>query len=228
MNKIITMMWLAAGRRRGVSALLMAGLLSAVGGAQANSIPLTFKYTVLQGTCQVDVQNDAGANASTISLGNVSIPATPNAWAGYTDTPGVSAKNFQVLLSNCSGGADASTTPALTVAGGHAVGITTTDNEFVFLDSGGTAKGFGFVIYNAAGGKNGSNEVPDAVTASTNPKRFISLPAPYNTAGSFLNNVTVSVPLSVAVSCGPVANCTSGGLKAGTLSANVTFNFVYH
>lgn len=187
----------------------------------ADSVNLTLNYTVIQGTCTVDVQTDSG---NTLDFGDVVAEKKSSAWSPMTLSGGGAYKPFTVRLTACSGSVDASTTPALTVTGETLSSDGTNNKDYLFVNSSAsTAKGLGFVIYNSATPDPGHNEV-SRVSANN---QYSYIPIPGYGKGTALNG-SVSVPLAAAVTCGKTCTTTPSPMRAGTLTGAVTFSFVYH
>ena len=212
---------LAAGRGGWLCLLVVMAGLSVSAGVRANAITLEFKYTVVQGTCDVNVVDEAGAaQLSAIDMGSISVPALNKAWVYFNNT------KFNVQLSNCAGIADSSKTPALTVTGTHdASGVTSSagDKSYVFRDSGGSARGFGFALHKNATGLD-ADTVGD-INSGYGTRYF---PIPSHGKGSALNGGVFLVPISVSVTCGSLCKDAASVKLAGTLDATVTFNFLYY
>lgn len=202
--------------------LVPGGLLMLVSTAYgADSVNLTLNYTVIQGTCTVDVQTDSG---NTLDFGDVVAEKKNSEWAPMTLSGGATYKPFTVQLTACSGSVDASTTPALTIDGETLSNDGTNNKSYLFVNSSAsTAKGLGFVIYSSGTPNPGKNEVS---TVSTNYTDSY-IPIPNYGKGTALNG-SVSVPLAAAVSCGKTCKTSSSSMRAGTLTGAVTFSFIYH
>lgn len=190
------------------------------GALGANSVNLTFKYTVVQGTC------DVSSSDPKLDLGNVD----PTPAFGSGSWVQLGKKAFTVNLNNCTGSADSQTRPVVMVTGETAPG---TDSGYNFLfrksgTAGGTSKGFGVLIVKTdmAEGESGTDIEVKNGTAIYVPKTPGG--TTYFGKGEALNG-SFAIPLFAAVSCGrKVADmCNPANLLAGTLSASVTFTFQY-
>lgn len=188
----------------------------------ADSVNLTLNYTVIQGTCTVDVQTASG---NTLNFGNVNY-----AWKSTDDWPQINLQPFSVKLSQCSGSPSASTQPVLTISGAtDSLSKNDTNKAFMFVDeTTSQAKGFGFVIFNTSDSPKTSNAVADINSSKGDTRGYIAIPGKgKNTA---ITSDTV-VSLSAAVTCG--STCSDNGkinpaMRAGPLTGAVTFSFVYH
>ncbi|OIX95654.1 hypothetical protein BFS14_14955 [Serratia fonticola] len=211
--------------------LLLMAVLSVTGFASSlvayaagDSVDLTFKYTVLQGTCTVSVGEDGSSGQLNFGPIDTSSISTTN----WTRLNASATKNFQVVLSNCSGSAISTKTPALTLTGQTSLEPTRNDanRKFLFVDPSSSAKWVGFAIYNKTGSTLAGDLVPESTQAAATDlaRTFISIP------GYGLNSApTGTLPpinLTAIVTCGQV--CDKTKMRAGDLKAQVTFNFVYH
>lgn len=215
---------LVTGGRSGWRCLLVVmASLSVSAGVRAAPITLNFNYTVVQGTCTVNVQNSNGVISSVIPLPDIAMPTPLTNWKGYGVT------NFSVQLSGCSGVSETGKAPSLTLTGNHGnIAGNADDKSFLFRDNvtGEDAAGFGFVIYNRANGVQSNGwEMADVNGPTTNTSaKYLNL---VGVTGSALNG-DKNVPLSAAVTCGSSCTDTSVTKLAGKLSATITFNFLYH
>lgn len=196
-------------------------LLSPLPAGAADSINLTLNYTVMQGTCSVNVQTDSG---SSLKFGDVVAVKKTSNWQPMALSGGATYKTFNVQLTNCSGSAVATTTPGLTLSGPTLSNDGTNNKQYLFVNQGAsTAKGLGFVIYNSDKPSPGTNEVSGDPSAS----QYYYIPVPGYGKGTALSG-TVVVPLSAAVTCGKTCTNSSYPMTAGTLNGSVTFSFLYH
>ncbi|ELV2842058.1 type 1 fimbrial protein [Enterobacter cloacae] len=196
------------------------------GGARAvDVINLTMNYTVVQGTCTVSVGSD-GVNG-TLNFSNVSYD-----WKVSDSWPQINLKPFSVKLSNCSGASSANTQPGLTITGTtDTVTGNSINHSFMFVDNtSSTAKGFGFVIFNNQNSPVTQDAVADIGSTQHDSRKYINIPG--FGKGSAVN-VDTTIPLSAAVTCGETCHNSSKtgpnpNMQAGSLTGNVTFNFLYH
>ncbi|STB73304.1 fimbrial protein [Citrobacter koseri] len=190
--------------------------------ADGDSVLLTLNYTVIQGTCVVDVVAGSG---NTLDFGDVAAKVKTTAWAPMSLSSGVSM-TFSVGLSSCNGAPNANMTPALTMDGATLTEDGTDNSSYLFVNSGqSTAQGLGVVVYNSGTPKPGSNEVAAFNSAAPDNRKYISIPG-YGKGTA--PNGNVNVPLSAAVTCGATCVTKPQDMRAGTLKGSVTFNFVYH
>lgn len=212
-------------RGYGLTLLLATGSFFATGRVQAatDSQQLTFKYTVVQGTCEIDV-----GNGGIVKLNDITPPPKPKPYdksSGFTDKGVGTSEPFDVKLTKCSGtaGGASGPTPGLKVKGNHAfTGGTPTSNDkqIIFRDAGSTSEGMGFAIYTDQSALFGGGG--NYVTDSNGGTRDV-IPIPGVTAGTALNG-DKTFPLYTNVTVGT----SIGTMKAGTLIATITFIFDYY
>jgi len=216
-------------RGYGLTLLLATGSFFATGRVQAatDSQQLTFKYTVVQGTCEIDV-----GNGGVVKLNDIVPPPSPKVYigsSGFTDKGEGTSEPFDVKLTKCSG-ADSGTggpTPGLRIKGTHdfpaGVTPTKTDLSVLFRDSTSTSEGLGFVIYTDAQAtfQGGGSYVSDV--NGTDSHKVIPIPDIASGSGVALNG-DKTFQLYTNVSTG----ASTGKMKAGTLIATITFIFDYY
>ncbi|MHA0954050.1 fimbrial protein [Enterobacter ludwigii] len=203
-----------------VLAIAGVGLTAVNARAASDSVQLTFKYTVLQGSCDVSVGSD-GVNGQ-LAFGDIS---TANMTAKNWD-PLVSAakKPFKVILSNCSGSPLPTTTPVLYLTGATDTETgNSTNKSFMFRESGSTAKGVGFAIYKNNTSSNASDLVAEVGSGEADARKYINV----GSKGAVAVNKTID--LNAIVTCGSTCSASDKAkMRAGDLNASVTFNFNYH
>lgn len=196
----------------------MALMVMSAGVRAANSVNLTFNYTVVQGTCDVSISSPS------MNLGDVD----PSPAFGNGSWVQLNATEFTVNLNSCSGSVDPNTRPVVMVAGETVPG---SDSGYSYLfrkqgNAGGTSKGFGVLIVKAdkAGG-----DLSSDIEVKNNTAIYVP-----NTGGGYYGKGTAlngnfTIPLKAAVSCGRKVSdmCAPANLLAGSLSASVTFTFQY-
>ncbi|WP_329911568.1 fimbrial protein [Serratia quinivorans] len=184
------------------------GLFAAIGIAHADSGTLTFNGTILPGTC------DVALDKPTIAFGSVdpALIISGGQWAS------VGVTSFALILSGCTGVGAASLTPGVKVEGTLSTDPGVSGNQWLFK-TGGTSKGFGVVVYNSTPAKPGVNEAGNG--------EIINIPQ--FGKGTTLPAAGTKIPLSAAVSGGRAAwfGTNKVNLKAGDLTAAVTFTFAY-
>ncbi|CAI1731352.1 putative fimbrial protein StaE [Serratia fonticola] len=206
-----------------LAVLATAGLTSQDVRAAGESVELKFNYTVLQGTCEVSVGSDGLDGV--LDFGHISTSGlTTKNWDPLVATG--ARKVFKVKLSKCSGTPDLNTQPGITLSGTTDTGTQNANNKaFLFVDSTSTAKGIGFAIFKDSSSSGPGNVVAE-ITSSVTGQKYI--PVGTGGAGSVVNKDT-TIDLSAMVTCG--STCAIGDrpkMRAGALSASVTFNFVYY
>lgn len=200
--------WLPAVRR----AWWLGWAVAAGGVAHADTGTLNFSGTIEAGTCNLSLDKP------TIDFGNVDPTpiVTGGGWAAVKNTP------FTITLSGCQGVGDASKTPGVQIVGplNQDTAIQSAGGNKWLFKTGGTSQGFGVVVYNTTPASPGGNEAAN--------NEYINVPT--FGQGTTLPGAGATIPLSAAVSGGrPGWIGTKGAnLKAGTLTAAVTFTFSYH
>ncbi|MCE1613491.1 fimbrial protein [Enterobacter ludwigii] len=202
---------------------LMMELGSSGARAAGDSVDLTFKYTVLQGTCNVSVGDDGTSGA--LNFGDISTASLPaKNWDPMTLVQGGQAKlPFIVQLRGCSGVAG-TPKPALTLTGKtDAYTANSTNKSFMFVDPGSTAKGVGFAIYKIDGTAS-TDLVAEITSVEQDSRKYIYLK---NAPGGVAPDQDVT--LNAIVTCGSTCGAADKAkMKTGDLMAQVTFDFVYH
>lgn len=172
----------------------------------ASSGTLSFSGSIMSGTCDLSV------SPSSIIFGKVDPSHLIGVqWGESNRMP------FTIHIRNCSGIGGTATTPAIKITGALSKDIgVTSDNTWLFK-TGGSSVGFGMVVYNKKDGAHNADEVENG--------GFISIPG-YG-QGTTLPYGGVDVNLAAAVSAGRANWTPVKNMKAGTLTAAVTFEFVY-
>jgi len=204
-----------------LAVLATAGLTSQDVRAAGESVELKFNYTVLQGTCEVSVGSDGLDGV--LDFGHIST-------SGLTATnwdPLVAGarKVFKVKLSKCSGTPDSNTQPGITLSGTTDTTGNTNNKAFLFVDSTSTAKGIGFAIFKDDTSTGPANVVAEITSSLDASKTHI----PVGKGKNSEVDKDTTIDLSAMVTCG--STCAIGDrpkMRAGDLSASVTFNFVYY
>ncbi|CAI1004973.1 putative fimbrial protein StaE [Serratia liquefaciens] len=205
-----------------VLAIAGVGLTAVNARAASDSVQLTFKYTLLQGTCDVSVGSD-GMNGL-LAFGDIS---TANMTAKNWDplvSVSAAKKPFKVILSNCSGSPLSTTTPVLYLTGNTDTETGNSVNKsFMFRESGSTAKGVGFAIYKNNTSSNASDLVAVVTSGEADARKYIDV----GSKGAVAVNKTID--LNAIVTCGSTCSASDkANMRAGDLNASVTFNFDYH
>lgn len=190
------------------AALMLSGITLQ---ARANTLNLDFTYTVVQGTCMIQV------SPSTVSFPTFNTELSTligNAWTV------VGQQKLTVTLSSCSGAADPTTRPAIELKGelANEAWASQERKDSVFSDTTNTT-GLGVVFAKATG---------SAAVSSTN--RLT-----YNADGMFIDTGTKGEKaaendyvIMAGLACGTAADCAASNLKVAKGSATVTFSFTYH
>ena len=203
-------------QRRRTTSLIQGGILilaacavTALRPAQAgNSVNLTFRYTVVQGTCTLNVP-------ATLPMGTIDNPesAVGKNWVF------LNPKTLDVTLSDCQGDPLGSTRPAIKLTAPVATSGSADRQKYLATSATGSS-GFGVVI-----AKKGLAPVTGSVsnlTPLTSGDAYIDLGALNTTA----QNGTTT--LNVALACGAAADCAVNNLSAGTDKVSIRFEFAYH
>lgn len=175
--------------------------------ADNNKLTLTFKYTVVQGTCTLNVP-------ATLDMGNIA-----NAGQAINkDWVFLNKRDLTVTLSDCTGTASPTTRPAIQLL--HPPAATTGSaarKQYLAAPANGTS-GFGVVL--AQPGKTPT----DGGVAG-----LVPLDNPYIDIGA-LNTVAQNGPvtLKVALACGEKADCAVSKMAAATDTVSIQFAFKYH
>lgn len=190
------------------AALMLSGITLQ---ARANSLNLDFTYTVVQGTCMIDVSPNP---VSFLTFNSALSTLIGSAWTV------VDPQQLTVTLSGCTGAADPATRPAIELKGtlANETWASLDRKNSVFSDANNTT-GLGVVFAKATG---------TAPLSSTN--RLT-----YNAAGMFIDTDSVNTVASngtyaimAGLACGTAADCAAGHLQVAKGSATVTFSFTYH
>ncbi|HFD2064143.1 TPA: fimbrial protein, partial [Serratia marcescens] len=202
---------LGGGRLLRVS-LVGVCLAGASAPAQANSIDLTFRYTVVQGTCDVLVD---GAASKTLTLSNLTNPANliGKAWSIIQDG---TTKSFTLTLANCSGAANPATRPGIQITSSAYATTGSAERQQKILTGTTNDTGVGVVL---------SLTNPPAQGGLLKNDDWIDLGA-NNTAAS--NGMAKT--LYIGLACGDATDCAMGKVKPGKVTSGVTatFTFAYH
>ncbi|WP_329911561.1 fimbrial protein [Serratia quinivorans] len=184
-------------------ALVLAGTVASGPVMAANNAKLTFTATITPGTCDV-----ATIPATTLPLGSVD----PNQLSGKNQVI-TGTKPFTVNLA-CTGTGPAAAAPKVTLSGTAMTGGT--DSKKLFRDTASTSAGFGVAIAPVA--------TPTTAPVWTSLKgNADTLPVTVPPGGS-----PAPIQMAAGVACGSTADCAVATLKAGTLTAGVTFTFAYN
>ncbi|AYA08390.1 hypothetical protein D3Z09_18305 [Rahnella aquatilis] len=197
--------------------LLCAVLSAGVSAAGSDTVSLTFTYTVMEGTCQVDVP------ASTINFGGAAgTEKTRDAIGQNWFFIGV--RQYDIKLSQCAGsGMTGSNIPSIIVEG--FLPATGSTNQRTYLMMPTTVEtpstGLGMVI---------SQMKQTLVNGSTGNLSKIQGGKMYIDVGAANTFPAAStpVPLQIALACGDASDCTVDKLNPGTESMTLTFSFGYH
>lgn len=195
-----------------VSAVLMLSGITLQ--TRANSLNLDFTYTVVQGTCMIDVSPPSVTFTKLSSLLSTLIAQN---WVV------VDPQTLTVTLSGCTGAADPLTRPAIELTGTRAneASASQARKDSVFSDSGNTT-GLGVVFAKDTGTTAVSNT--NRLTPDASGRMFINTGAVNSTPGTGTSSYTIMAGLA----CGIAADCAASNLKVAKGSANVTFSFTYH
>lgn len=205
----------------GLMVLLAIGIVFAAGHVQAaDSVTLNFKYTVVQGTCDIAVNN----NTNSITVPDMVFPGNMQPdYHGYTSQGLDTGFSFDVKLTGCKGGAG-SKKPGIRITGNHVLSDQNPSNMdmgVLFRDKDSTATGVGFVIYSKQTPPLKNNYVSDVNGPwITNIDKIDK----DNLANGAPLNSDKTITLSTNVSRG---NQTSE-VKAGLLKATIIFIFDYY
>lgn len=180
--------------------------------AQANSIDLTFRYTVVQGTCDVLVD---GAASKTLTLSNLTNPANliGKAWSIIQDG---TVQSFTLTLANCAGQANPTTRPGIQITSSAYATTGSAERQQKILTGTANDTGVGVVL---------SQTNPPAQGDLLKNDDWIDLGA-NNTAGT---NGMAKI-LYIGLACGDATDCAAGNVKPGKVTSGVTatFTFAYH
>lgn len=188
--------------------LLLSGMLTGMNDARAaSSLNLTFKYTVMQGTCTLDVP----ANLPMSDVTDTGKAVGKN-WI-Y-----LNKKSLTVTLSNCDGIASPTTRPAIKLVTPPVATTGSADRKTKIFTSSSNKTGLGVVL---SDGTLMDGNAGNLVTLS-------GLDAFVNLGG--LNTVATNQTkqLNVALACGTAADCSGANLVAGAGDVSIQFAFVYH
>ncbi|WP_235424260.1 fimbrial protein [Citrobacter koseri] len=176
----------------------------------ANDVQLTFTYTVVQGTCDVNAPGS-------LQLG------PPE---GVSDAGSLSGQNWKFLhptpltvtLSNCAGSGSPGVTPYLTLQMVPVTGGSADRQNKLFADSGAQGTGLGVAV---------SNIIDSQPTDGSN-NNLVSVSSPRIATGE-AGATAINGPLTVwmALACGAVSDCTTAGQNAGTVTSTIKFAFEY-
>lgn len=199
-----------------MGSVLLCGLLSDTVSA-ADSVPLTFTYTVTEGTCNVDVKQ------LTLPFGTVSDTgetrdALDKSWFF------IGVQQLNIELSGCAGsGTTGSNIPVIKVTGFNVATSGSADKKKYMMMPTTTATpptGLGMVMSQKDKPLTQGSGITNfsAITGST---MLIDVGA----ANAVFTSATVK--LNVALACGTAADCTSALLNPGHEKMTLTFAFGY-
>lgn len=176
----------------------------------ANSIELTFRYSVLQGTCTLDVP-------STLPFGSVETATSAIGKNWFF----LNTKKLNVILKDCSGRGASGTRPAIKLINPSMATSGSAARKSSLFTSSSNKSGFGVVLSDGTLSNGSAANLVKVETGSTD--AFIYLGAE-NTAytGS-------GIILNAAIACGDASDCAGGNLKpANNETVSLQFAFVYH
>ena len=189
------------------AALMLSGSTLPAG---ANTLNLDFTYTVVQGTCQIDV------SPVPVTFGDVTDLST----AIGKDWVVLNQKTVTVTLSACDGAGDASTQPAIELKGQRAndSGASNDRQNSVFTSDNKTGLGVVFANKDSQSTLSKSN-----LLAYDTAKGGMFIYT--DVAGQKATNKAYSI--RTGLSCGTAADCAANKLSVASGAATVTFSFTY-
>lgn len=189
------------------AALMLSGTALPAG---ANSLNLDFTYTVVQGTCQIDV------SPSSLDFQDVKDLST----AVNANWVVLNQQVLNVTLSACDGAADPATRPAIELQGTRAsdAGASPSRQNSVFTTD--NKSGFGVVFANAPGATSLGAGNLLAYDANKGGLYFYT-GAANTTAANGLYTIRTGL------ACGTTADCAASRLSVDSGNATVTFSFTY-
>ena len=204
--------------------LITAGLMliTFCGGFPASAALFTAAPLSGNTTCLMSITSDVAGNITLASLdfGPVNGDALiGSAWqvAGAAGTGVNGLRNFWIQLKECDQWDSAGkTTPKVTMTGQLYTASSGPENTALFR-SGGTAKGFGVLLYDRQSSINfGSDQRPNGYP----------IPIPLAPDTGILKG-NYAIPMAAGVSCGAEAWCAPQSLGMGTVNAHVNFELQY-
>lgn len=205
-----------AGLRRGALAagsILLCGVLSGSASAANDTLNLTFTYTVVEGTCTVDVP--ATVDFQKVAEKGETRDALDAAWFF------IGSREYDINLTNCAGsGTTGSNIPSIIVSGFSAATGSANQKKFLMMPTtvANPSTGLGVVI-----GKTLTAGNTSTLSEIQGGKMYIDVGA-----ANAIPAPTETIPLQIALACGEKSDCTSVKLNPGTESMTLVFSFGYH
>lgn len=196
------------GVRKKIISLVVALFWTTSGVAQTgNHVELTFKYKVLQGTCDLSVP-------STIPMGDVSelSSAREKNWVYLNKS------SLPITLSNCVGRGAGGTRPAIKLIAPPVATTGSGERTKKIFTSATNKTGLGIVL---SDGMLTNGNSANLVTLS-GVDGFVDLGGVNAVAHDQLKK------LNVALACGTASDCSGANLQAGSGNVSIQFAFVYH
>lgn len=178
--------------------------------APTNKLTLTFKYTVVQGTCTLNVP-------ATLDMGKI----TDAGQAIGKDWVFLNKRDLTVTLSDCTGTASPATRPAIQLLQLPAAATgSAARKQYLAVPENGTS-GFGVVL--AQKGKEPTNGGVTGLVPLDHPDAtYIDIGAPNTVAQNG------PVTLKVALACGDATDCVTTNMAPDADTVSIAFAFKYH
>lgn len=175
--------------------------------APTNKLTLTFKYTVVQGTCTLNVP-------ATLDMGEI----TDAGQAIGKNWVFLNKKDLTVTLSDCTGTASPSTRPAILLLSPPRATTGSAARQKYLAARGNGTSGFGVVLAQQ-----------DKVLTDGKVDSLVPLDNPYIDIGA-LNTVAQNGPvtLKVALACGDATDCVTTNMAPDADTVSIAFAFKYH
>ena len=188
--------------------MLLTSMLIYSTSVTANALDLTFKYTVVQGTCELNVD-------PSVKFGNASKASEiiGQNWRFINET------TFNITLTNCSGVASPSTQPAIKLFNYQMATNGSSERKTKIFTSSDNNTGLGVVLSENAftDGNNGN-----LITTVAGTDAFINI----GNKNTIAQNSQKKI--NAALACGSASDCSAANLSSGNASVNIQFAFVYH